>query len=328
MRATWAVRTVRVRGPQKLGVLGQLVWALGASAAVLRHSRRARLVHVHGAYIFNLIPAALALLLGRRVVVMPLLAGGDLRLDARSAGIPGSGRLRRYVLGNAFVGLSLSDGIAHEFEAWGMPRRNIIRFDNLVDLAKFAPPSGPDGRHSRQVVGFIGQLGERKGACTVLAALALLRKRGLHATALFVGPFEDESFADRFWNLAEKLDVTAFVHVTGHLPDVSAIVSNQITVFALPSRAEGMPGALCECLAAGVPAVVSDVGAMGEVIRESQGGAVVEPDDPIGLADALSRFLVDSTLWAEHSQRVSDYGRSRFGSEACARRYTTLCLDQ
>ena len=69
------------------------------------------------------------------------------------------------------------------------------------------------------------------------------------------------------------------------------------SIFALPSRFEGMPNALLEAMAAGLPSVVSDAspGPL-EMVRDGQQGLVVPSDDVIAFAAALQRLMLDGDL--------------------------------
>ncbi|MBA3347187.1 MAG: glycosyltransferase, partial [Actinobacteria bacterium] len=66
------------------------------------------------------------------------------------------------------------------------------------------------------------------------------------------------------------------------------------TVAAFPYRPElDQSGALLRSLGAGLPAVVYDVGGLGEVVQHYGAGRVVAPDDVDGLAAALRELLDD-----------------------------------
>lgn len=74
---------------------------------------------------------------------------------------------------------------------------------------------------------------------------------------------------------------------------------SETTVAVFPYRAElDQSGALLQALGAGVPAVVYDVGGLGEVVRRFQAGRVVVPGDVAGLAAALRELLDDPTALA------------------------------
>jgi len=62
-------------------------------------------------------------------------------------------------------------------------------------------------------------------------------------------------------------------------------------VLVLPSRTEGLPLALLEAMAAGIPVVATRVGGMPEALHEGRCGRLVPPDDPGALRDALRAAL-------------------------------------
>jgi glycosyltransferase involved in cell wall biosynthesis len=64
-------------------------------------------------------------------------------------------------------------------------------------------------------------------------------------------------------------------------------------VFCLPSLFEGMPVALLEAMALGVPAVATAVGGTPEVVADGVTGRLVPPKDPAALAAALLQLLTD-----------------------------------
>jgi glycosyltransferase involved in cell wall biosynthesis len=88
-------------------------------------------------------------------------------------------------------------------------------------------------------------------------------------------------------------------------------------VFALPSTAnEGVPQALMQAMASGLPVVTTPVGAIGELVTEDVTGLMVPPEEPRALAAALARLLSDGDL----ATRLADAGRrhveAKFGRTA------------
>lgn len=65
----------------------------------------------------------------------------------------------------------------------------------------------------------------------------------------------------------------------------------QIDVFVLPSLWEGMPFALLEAMAFGLPSVATDVGGVRDVIANETFGIVVPPADTSALRDAVLRYV-------------------------------------
>jgi glycosyltransferase involved in cell wall biosynthesis len=80
-------------------------------------------------------------------------------------------------------------------------------------------------------------------------------------------------------------------------------------VFVLTSvpRSEGMPTAILEAMACGLPVVSTDVGAVRELVEDGATGLVVPPEDPDAIASAVVRLLQDRSLAAE----LGEKGRRR-----------------
>lgn len=86
----------------------------------------------------------------------------------------------------------------------------------------------------------------------------------------------------------------------GHRPDAARLIAG-FDVFCLASRHEGLPLALMEALALGVPVVVTDVGGMSELISQGREGALVPPGRPDLLAEALVAELGDDERRSAHA---------------------------
>jgi len=81
----------------------------------------------------------------------------------------------------------------------------------------------------------------------------------------------------------------------GYLPDAELRRAlSEATVALFPYRAEiDVSGALLQVLGAGVPAIVYDIGGLGEVVGRFGAGGVVEPGDTGAMSAALARLLHD-----------------------------------
>ena len=86
----------------------------------------------------------------------------------------------------------------------------------------------------------------------------------------------------------------------GYLPDSELRRAlSEATVGLFPYREEvDLSGALLQVLGAGVPAIVYDIGGLGELVERYEAGAVVPPGDVGAMADALRRLLTDDDALA------------------------------
>jgi L-malate glycosyltransferase len=83
-------------------------------------------------------------------------------------------------------------------------------------------------------------------------------------------------------------------------------------IAVLPSKAEGLPNAVLEYLAAGLPTVASLVGGNAEIIQDGKTGLLVPPDDPSALSEALLRLLRDPGFAINLGNRGREYVISEF----------------
>jgi glycogen(starch) synthase len=81
-------------------------------------------------------------------------------------------------------------------------------------------------------------------------------------------------------------------------------------IFVLPSHEEGMPAALLEAMATGLPVVGARVGGMEEAVLNGETGLLVAPNDSDALADALTLMIADPTRW----ESMGRAGRARVES--------------
>lgn len=309
------------------GRAGQAAWTAAATAFLARHGRSYDVVHVHGGRLPATVPL---LALGPRPkatrVVLPVLEGGDLGLPAHGPTRLLKQQAVR-IAGLCDVGLALSEGIAAELRSAGMPTDRVRRIYNPGprDLARPATPrtlasarraratagaaaggsgagsprlqagAAHDRRHldpgSHVRLGFLGRLTETKRPHAVIEAVARLDADGVRAEAILIGPDgHDRRYADRLRRLPHELGIADRVHLTGMRTDAVDLLAERADLLVLPSSAEGLPAALVEALACAIPAIVTDVGAMGAVAAES-GAALVTDGSPDDIAAWVHKAL-------------------------------------
>jgi glycosyltransferase involved in cell wall biosynthesis len=158
---------------------------------------------------------------------------------------------------------------------------------------------GLDGR--RPIVGTVGNLVPKKDHATLLDAVELLAQDGVELEVVIVGggPLEDEL-------RTRAASSRASVHVLGSRDDVPELLP-AFDLFVVSSRFEGLPIAMLEAMAAGVPVVATDVGGVPEVIAGERGGRLVAAASPASLADAIKDLLED----ADARSRLSAAARTR-----------------
>jgi len=121
----------------------------------------------------------------------------------------------------------------------------------------------------------------------------------------------------------ESYNMTNTVRMLGFCDDVNRIMQ-AADLFVLPSRMEGMPNALLEAMAAGLPVVASRVGGIPEAVEDGVEGLLVSPGNPAELADAVIRIMSSTIVHARMSQAARRRIDDQFRVDLVARRYEAL----
>ena len=142
------------------------------------------------------------------------------------------------------------------------------------------------------VVGTVANFREQKDYPNLLAAARLLvdRSVAVRFVAVGQGPLETEMRARR-----DELGLGDRVIFTGFRDDATRVMA-AADAFTLASKWEGLPVALMEALALGLPVVATNVGGVGEAMHDGIDALLVPPSDPAALADALQRVSSDQHL--------------------------------
>lgn len=160
---------------------------------------------------------------------------------------------------------------------------------------------------STWTLGTVALFRPRKGIEVLVEALARLLDQGMPVRLRLVGPFEAPHYAATIKSLVRDRGLEPFVDWVGSTNDVYAELA-RIDLFVLPSLfGEGLPMALLEAMAAGVPVVGTNVEGIPEAIRNGREGLIVRPHDPGDLARAIAGLI------------RGDYDWSIMGSSARAR---------
>jgi glycosyltransferase involved in cell wall biosynthesis len=167
--------------------------------------------------------------------------------------------------------------------------------------------NGTEPRPEPDSVLFLSNLRRRKGVSEAVEAALIVLERHPAARFRFVGEWESDELARQLKaRTAEVADRVEFLPpVTGAAKD-QLLSSSSIVLFP-PVEPEGHPRVVLEALAAGVPIVTTNRGAIAETVDERSGFVLEEPA-PDQLADCLLRLLADPTL----RQQMGEAARTRY----------------
>lgn len=153
------------------------------------------------------------------------------------------------------------------------------------------------------VIASVGRLHPVKGLAKLLVAMKSVHARFPEVYLWLVGDGELRSTLEA---QARQLGLDDVVVFTGTRLDVPEILT-AVDIFTLASHVEGMPNAILEAMAAGLPVVATQVGGVPEIVVEGQTGLLVPPADDKVLAQALLTLIEDASL----RRRLGLAGRQR-----------------
>lgn len=273
---------------------------------------KVRVLHAHDFYA-GVIGATAARLAGPKVKV--IVCQRHLRLSDRRAHLWGT----RYINRLADRVLVNSEAIRDYIIADGISRpekivliRNGLRpinedrsrpFDSLHDELGLS-------RETR-IIGMVANLLPVKGHRYFIEAASLVSKAESDVHFVLVG---EGSLRPEIEEQARDLGIADRLHLLGHRSDAASIVAS-FHISVLSSLHEGLPNAVLEAMACGVPVVATAVGGTTELISDGETGYLVPPAN----AAELSRRILFALKNAEKTARVASNGQkkttARFGME-------------
>lgn len=172
----------------------------------------------------------------------------------------------------------------------------------------------------------VGELSKRKNHQLMIAALAKLSSPNVYYMICGQGKLEHKLLMQ-----AQKAGVAERVRIVGFQKEVEMFYQNA-DIFVLPSLQEGLPVALMEAMAAGMPCVVSDIRGSRELIDENGGGRFsFNEKDTKQLCKILRRLLSDRGLRERYGtynqKRIVAYD-IRFVNKQMRKIYQGIGLDQ
>ena len=161
------------------------------------------------------------------------------------------------------------------------------------------------------LIGSVARLQPVKGHRFLLEAFAQVAAVHPHAHLALIG---DGPLKDEITELAERFSIADRVHLMGDRGNAAQLIAG-CDLSVLASLHEGLPNAVMEAMAAGVPVVATAVGGVTELITESRTGWLANPGDADALFKAISAALSDEAQRAVIAAQAREFITSRFSMQ-------------
>lgn len=211
-----------------------------------------------------------------------------------------------------------------------VPHGRLEMIPNGISLDEFHVPKQEEALQLRQALGIpegitlfvaVGRLRKQKGYPYLLDAVDILRKTHSAFTVLVLG---DGELQEALAGDIEKRKMGEYITLCGDTPDVKKYLY-AADVFVMPSLWEGLPLALLEASACGLPAIASSVGAVPSVLKDGISGMLVPPQDSKALAQKMQEMCQRSSkARREMGKAAREIVEEHFGEKPMLLRYDSL----
>jgi glycosyltransferase involved in cell wall biosynthesis len=292
------------------------------------------IVHLHSFSQKSLLLILLARLFRKKLMLKLTSVGYDDPLSIRRRG-----RLAYWFYRRADLFCGVSPRLQQLYHASGLPEEKFWFIPNGVDLERFRPGNQEERRALRRELGlpeelllilFVGFFSREKGPDLLFEAWTRVLVENLPATGLvFVGATRsryyevDPTLVQKIRAEAQHLGVEkhlVFVEVTHEIEKYYRTAN----VFVLPSIREGLPNALLEAMATGLPCVASRLSGVTDLVIDHELNGLLFPPGDVAALEAALRFLLREPT---HAQELGKKARETVAEQYSITRTAARCLE-
>lgn len=194
-----------------------------------------------------------------------------------------------------------SQGLA-DLARQSAPNLDVVVIPNIIDTHTYRPPDEPR-RNDRVRVLYLGRLVAFKRLHELVDGWKMLVERAGVPVELCLGGYGPEREA--LESLAAQAGLADSVRFLGRLDEADVVAAlREADIFINPSSGEGLPNAVQEAMACGLPVALSDIAPHRELLVGGQGGVMFDGASPEAIAGALLPLVESHEL------------RERMGTEA------------
>lgn len=227
--------------------------------------------------------------------------------------------------------IAVSKELRQRMLNFGIPTKKISVIINGIDMREFKKTRNSAFglkkslgiRKGMRIVGSVGRLSKEKGYKYLLEAATKVLREIPDVCFLIVG---DGPLRAELAQYAKALGIYDRVVFTGFRKDIKDFYS-LMDVYALTSSMEGMPMAMMEAMATGVPVVAVNVGGISNIIRHNENGILLNSNDPGKLSESILYLLTNHIESAGIAANAKITIRQDHSAEKMAKQYEDMYTD-
>lgn len=165
-------------------------------------------------------------------------------------------------------------------------------------------------RQNDNIIVSVGELSKRKNHICMIEAMAQLKDMDISYLICGTGNMEQQ-----LKQKAKELGVEKQVIFAGYVKDVADVLS-ECDCFVFPSFQEGLPVAVMEAMAVGLPVVASEIRGITDLIEHARGGYLVNGFDSVDYAVKVRRMFTEkygksAVPRAKRRQQMGEFNREK-----------------
>ncbi len=183
-----------------------------------------------------------------------------------------------------------------------------------IDAEKYY--SGKQWSSDRAIrIGIVGRLDPVKGHRYFIEAMAIVKKHIPDIQCMVIGQEKNIS-KQQLLQLSKKFGISNELVMTGYHEDIPRVMSSCDIGIIASTGSEAVSRVLLEWMASSCPVVGTNVGCIGEIIREGESGFVVHPGDPKAIADKVIYLIENHNIREKMGYNARRYVQEKYSIEA------------
>lgn len=318
----------KARGPE---------WALRGVVTLLRRRKDYDIIHCHGPDSrFTLLGILVGKMLGKKTITEMTLVGAD----DPGAIAKSMGRMGLFLFSLSDIVVSKSTALSENYIAAGFLPCRLRKIPYGVNTNFFHPPKNKTEKLelrkrlalplSEKIATFVGIIDKRKGVDQLVEAWRQVIDKYPDATLVLVGPLgreknqTDQIFVQKLQQQIKDWKMEERVIFMGHVFNVHEyLMASDVFVFA--SHREGLPNAVLEAMACGLPCLTFNIPKISEdIITNGEDGIIIYDRNLQGFSEALFNLLSDEELAAKLGAKAREKSIKKFSIDAVRDQYLEL----